>query len=340
MVIPTTPCSFSHTSILPANFQLGDDLLLAIILLCVHEVGLSWFLYQSAASPELTTMASTQAVNFTALNRILPHLIAAAMLCRGHCLTERAPNVQLRSLLFEVLCYIFTLTAFSHGHNLPLDLAPEIFHLLFSSDEEHKGVLLGKRCRKVFSIIFQVSILQSGLASPSDLDEVRASELENIMRQLEHCPVPPSHEGAVSDDDEAVAELYRLACLIHVKKTLDPGLQDSSETIQGVLARFVSILNSLPPTSPANNIICWPLFLAGMSSMVTSHRRVIIGRLRRNYESCWRSDILSKSADLLSEKWRQDRSKDDGRILRCSNAVITQWPGVAKHVADFPLALL
>ena len=334
-----TPHDSLLFSELSADFFFVDDLLLAIVLLCVHEVGSLRASKQRGKSLELIA-SHLQAVNFVAISRLFPHLSAAATLCHSRRFTDKESSSELRGLLYEVLCYQFTLTAFSHGCRLPLHLAPEVFASLLSWGDDYKGVLLGRQCREVFSIILQVAMLQSGLTSPYNLCEFRASELTSLMCQLERRPVSTCRDDKTApDDQEAVSELFRLACLIHVKKILYPRLHDSSAEIQGILGRFISTLNSLPPTSPANNILCWPLYLAGASSVVPSHRRLIIGRLRRNYGSWWRSDILSKSADLLSDKWRRDKNEDGGGP-RCADYFTAQWPGVANHMADFPLVLL
>ncbi|CAH0045619.1 unnamed protein product [Clonostachys solani] len=304
---------------LSPSVQLGDELLLAVILLCVHE-----------------------AVNFSTISRIFPHLVAAVTLCNGHSFASDTPNTELRGLFFEVLCYLFTLTSFSHGHSLPLHLiTPRVFTTLFSAPDGYKGVLLGNQCRVIFSLILRVSMLQRRLASPSDLDETSAAELRILKSQLERrVTTNVQNEETAACNDIAVSELYRIACLIYVEKMLDAEIEDGSAAIQNTMALFISTLDSVSPSSPANNILTWPLFVAGMSSVVPSHRRLIIGRLRRNYESWWRSDILSKSADLLSQKWKQDEGIEDGAISRHTGNIATQWPGVGKHVADFPLALL
>lgn len=283
-----------------------------------------------------------QAVNFSTISRIFPHLVAAVTLCNDHPFAGDTRNTELRGLFFEVLCYILTLTSFSHGHSLPLHLiTPRVFTTLFSAPDGYKGVLLGNQCREIFSLILRVSMLQRRLTSPYDLDETSAVELRDLKSQLERgFTTNVRKDEAAACDEIAISELYRLACLIYVEKMLDAERKDNSEAMQNKMALFISTLNSVPPSSPANNILTWPLFVAGMSSVVPSHRRLIIGRLKRNYESWWRSDILSKSADLLSQKWKQDDSIEDGTISRRTETIATQWPGIGNHMADFPVALL
>ncbi|KAH7133780.1 fungal-specific transcription factor domain-containing protein [Dactylonectria macrodidyma] len=262
----------------------GDDTLLAIILLCVNE-----------------------AVNFTETDRIIPHINAAAILCYSRCF-DTAPDARLRGLLFEIFCYIFTLTAFSHGHKLHLNLALQVFNSPFLSGSFYQGILLRWRCPEIFSSILRVTMLTSGTTSIYSIDEATASEIRILESQLANFPSTryETDETTVTDE-KTTSELYRLACLIHIKKILNPDLPDRSADIQGLVGQFITNLNILPPTSPANNILCWPLVVTGMSSVVMTHQRIIVGRLRKNHET-WRSDILSKSAAFLSGKWREAKA--------------------------------
>jgi hypothetical protein len=247
-------------------------------------------------------------VNFSETERIIPHLNAAATLCHSRSF-DTAPTTYLRGLLFEIFCYIFVLTAFSHGHRLPLQLGFQIINSPLLSGSYCQGVLLGRRCRAVFSCILKVSMLTSGTLT---LGEATAVELRTLEAQLEGY-APTEHEFGGSSDEETTAELYRLACLVHIKKTLQPKLDDCSPAIQVLIGDFITTLGRLPHTSPANNILCWPLMVAGMASVVFAHRRLIVGRLRKNHET-WRSDILSTSADLLSRKWREARTSEGIKV--------------------------
>ncbi|KAJ3515293.1 hypothetical protein NM208_g14982 [Fusarium decemcellulare] len=309
----------SHRGSNSAHYaQREDDILLAVILLCVHEV-----------------------VNFTSTSRIFPHLNAAAALCHSRCSSIAAPNLPLRGLLFEIFCYIFTLTASTHGRNLPLHLASEVFTSPFLSGSSYKGMLLGQQCRDIFSVILRVSILRHGIASTAGIDEPIVSELRTLQAQLEDSPtIGTSDAGDARSDDKAVSELYRLACLIQINKTLNPMLQDRSPLVQDLISQFISTLSAVPSTSPANNILCWPLFMAGMSSTATAHQRLIVGRLRRNYESWWRSDILSRTADFLSKSWRDGRVASEGEAVRCRDSDAAHCPRLATLAFDFPLVLL
>ncbi|KAI9744329.1 MAG: hypothetical protein M1818_002481 [Claussenomyces sp. TS43310] len=298
------------------SFIHSDDTLLAIILLCVHE-----------------------AVNFTHSDRMFPHINAAAVMCynRSFSVAEDPP---LRGLLFEIFCYIFTLTAFSHGRNLQLPLALQVFNSPFLLGSQYQGVLLGVSL-ELFSMILRVSILTSKITFPSLLNAATSTELEHIETQLRNWQLPRPADDTNDQpavDESITSELYRLACLIHVKRIRRPDLALQSSEIQGLLLKFIAGLNTLPPTSPANGILCWPLVVAGMCAVVISHRRLIVGRLRKNHET-WRSDILSKSADLLCREWREDKPAG-GCWSRNVEGECLITPEAAMHPFEFPIILV
>ncbi|KAF3011328.1 hypothetical protein E8E14_005156 [Neopestalotiopsis sp. 37M] len=264
-----------------------DDTLMAVLLLCAHE-----------------------AVNFTATYKILPHINAAAAICYKRS-RSTAANSRLRGLLFEFSCYFFALTAFSHGHALQLHLGPDIFDSPFLAANETQGILLGEQCRMVLSCVLKIATLTSDLnASSAVAQDHRMTALKLIASQLgswSGIPLPDDGKTPITPDS-AVTELYRLACLIHVKKILHLDLHGLSD-IQRLLSQFISVLHRLPADSPANGILCWPLVVAGMASVDVTHRRLIVGRLRTLHET-WRSGILTQSATLLDNFWKEDKNSD------------------------------
>lgn len=141
---------------------------------------------------------------------------------------------------------------------------------------------------------------------PNDLlDDTTASKLRSIEAQLADPLIhEPTSHGSPAVDEWTAAQLYRLACLIHVRRTLNPNLDPRDPAVQDLVTQFTKYLVMLLTTSPANGILCWPLVVAGLSSVATTHQRLITGRLRKNHET-WRTDILSMSADLLSRQWKQ-----------------------------------
>ncbi|KAJ0103864.1 hypothetical protein J7T55_001234 [Diaporthe amygdali] len=247
------------------------------------------------------------AVNFTNSERILPHINAAAALCHSRSFVM-AQDPGLRGLIFEIFCYIFTLTAFSHGHNLQLNLALQIFNSPFLTGCQYQGILLG-RSREVFFYILRVSMLADDVRSAAASSTAAASELRTIETQLSqpHPFSPKELHTAASDDADLIFNLYRLGCLLYVKRTLNPQLAHQSPEIQNLIQEFVSSLEELSPSSPANGVMCWPLVVAGLGATVGTHRRLIASRLRKNHET-WRTDILKRSEEFLSKTWRENRN--------------------------------
>ncbi|KAI1362300.1 fungal-specific transcription factor domain-containing protein [Xylaria arbuscula] len=259
----------------------GDDTLLAILILCAHE-----------------------AVNFTETDRILPHINAAAAICYNRSYSM-ATDSRLRGLLFEFFCYFFALTSFSHGHALHLYLGRHIFD---STTDDGPGILLGRRCREVFSCILEVAMLarQPYQTSP-EAEQSRVDELLLLKAQLSGwSSLPLQDDDIMAQDEHIIAELYRVACIVHIQTTLTSDHSDDSMELQYLVAQFISALDLLPPSSPANGILCWPLVVVGMAAEVATHRRLIVGRLRAMH-GIWRSDILSKSTDLLHKIWKRDK---------------------------------
>lgn len=158
---------------------------------------------------------------------------------------------------------------------------------------------------KVFSCILQLAMLTNTTSTAClSVGEEVANKIVAIENELSAFLALQQQDPAIPVIDEDIAsELYRIASLIHIKRLLDPKAPAESKEIQELVGRFVTTLGSLPPRSHANNILCWPLVVAGLSSVAVAHRRLIVGRLRKNYE-IWRSDILSKSAEFPTRKWR------------------------------------
>lgn len=277
-------------------------------------------------------LMSSQAVNFTNTDRLLPHINAAATLCYNRSFSA-AKDAQLRGLLFEIFCYIASLTSFSHGRHLILPLALQVFDSPFLSGNQYQGILLGQ-CSKIFCFILRVAMLTNNTDSNDLLDETKASELRSIEAQLAESLIhEPGACCTTAVDEWTTAHLYRLACLIHVKRTLDPEFDPKDPGVQHIVTQFIKYLDMLPSTSPANGILCWPLVVAGLSSVATPHRRLIAGRLRKNHET-WRTDILSLSADLLSHQWKQ--RKESPRV--------SDSPGIkpikVQQAFEYPVVLL
>ncbi|KAH9234082.1 hypothetical protein K456DRAFT_1805171, partial [Colletotrichum gloeosporioides 23] len=259
----------------------GDDVVLAIILLCVHE-----------------------AVNYTHSDRLIPHVNAVAALCSGSC-EDAKTDSSLRAITIEIFCYFAALISFSHGRELKLDLASHIFNSPTVWGNGFHGTLLVHRCREIFSTILKVSVLIKDTSLVSTVPYPVAVELRKFESQLLSLSTDAEHCAAKTHED-TTSELYRLACLAYIKLLLTPTLSHRSLEIQLLVRRFVVELSRLPSDSPANNILCWPMVVIGLCSVMAVHRRDIGGRLRRMHETSWRSDIVSRSAEFLSQRWKED----------------------------------
>ncbi|OGM42225.1 Zn(II)2Cys6 transcription factor [Aspergillus bombycis] len=274
------------TAMATCNLPGSDYTPLAVLLLCLHECQ-----------------------NFTNSTRIVPHLNAATalLLRRLHYTPE---DLALRSFLFELFCYYFSLVAFSHGSRLSLPQASAIFNSPIVTQYLQQGNVMGTS-QRLFMCIFRISILAEKVTSERQFhDSPARTELTVLEQQLLtwRLELPLRRDADVTWLNDAItSELYRLACLIYIKKVLDPALSDHSPPIQAHVVAFVDHLGHLPPDAPSNNILCWPLVVAGLSAVLSTHQRAISTRLGQIYD-IWRSDILCQSAAFLRQKWRRDRS--------------------------------
>ncbi|GKZ51760.1 hypothetical protein AbraIFM66951_007065 [Aspergillus brasiliensis] len=107
--------------------------------------------------------------------------------------------------------------------------------------------------------------------------------------------------------DTVTSELYRLACRIYLRKILDPSISDDDQAILALLVEFIDALELLPSDSPSNNILSWPLVVTGLCATRSAHQRIISTKLAHIHGE-WRSEIFSKGAAFLREKWRNDRN--------------------------------
>lgn len=222
--------------------------------------------------------------------------------------------------LLEIFCYFFALTAFSHGPSLAITPAAQIFELLplKSHNIKSQSLLLGPS-QDLIVTIFRVSALTMHSAPCMPMDDTRRSELTNLESQLQnwHRSVPIENTMMVesdkyenSDDDMAMFELYRLACLAYIKSTLDPQASPRNPSLQNIVTSFVNELGSLPNDSPANGLLVWPLVVIGLCAVVSSHQRIIIGRLRAVHNT-WRSDIFVHNMKLLRDRWKKYRELEE-----------------------------
>lgn len=231
-------------------------------------------------------------------------------------------------MLFELFCYIFSLTAFSHSHRLRLDRAAQVFDPPFLQDMYYRGYLLGQS-RDIFFTILRMSTITKGTGPQGHFDSSTTSELIGIEAiSADWNTSHPRAPGTIMTDADITSELYRLSCLIRVRNLLNRNLSCHDAEIRGLVSGFITNLDLLQPTSPANGILCWPLFVAGALVGIATHQRLIVGRLQAN-NNMWRTEILSKAANFLTNKWKTERSIGQDSIA--SSAHSSRSPPLLGH---------
>lgn len=121
-----------------------------------------------------------------------------------------------------------------------------------------------------------------------------------------------------SGDDMIMFELYRLACLAYIKNTLDPQVSPRNSSLQQIVASFVNELRFLPDHSPVNGLLVWPLVVIGLCAVVSTHQRIIIGRLRTVHKT-WRSDIFIHNIKFLRDRWKTYRGLGERSYPKTTN---------------------
>ncbi|KAL3456523.1 fungal-specific transcription factor domain-containing protein [Aspergillus heterothallicus] len=304
----------------------SDELLLAVLLLCLHE-----------------------AQNFSDNSKLLIHVNAAATLC-CRSLQQQPTNPELREFLFGLFCYFFSLAAFSHGTNMLKEPAANVFEYQLAQSSPQRpdeDVLFFGPGERMFWTIFRVSTIASQQPLSKSEDDVRRMELSALETELHHQTInfntspenrlpstlykvntnhtsSNSHEQTQYTDHErardksTVFELYRLACILYIKRTLDPHdipLPHSDRDLQDLVASFITHLDVLPESSFANGILCWPLVVVGLCALNPAHQRAILARLRIMHRT-WRTDIFSQNIEFLRAHWEAGRRV---RHLSCSS---------------------
>ncbi|KAL4794842.1 fungal-specific transcription factor domain-containing protein [Aspergillus venezuelensis] len=276
----------------------GDDLasdqtLLAVALFCLHE-----------------------SQNYSDTARIIPHLNAAATLLRGRLYTTPS-NLNLRRLLVEMFCYFFSITSFTNGVSLDFYNSSYIFESPFLHDYLQKGTIVGTS-QKAFPIIFRLSRY---LSNPQDIPLPNtdshsgllnaAAELRNFRQSFQVRPAMSSAEIT----DGITFELYRLAYLIHIKQIIDPSIPDTDESVQDLVSSFMFYLSHLPPHSPSDGFICWPLVVVGIRAVEREHRTAIANKLRSIYQR-FRSEIFSRNLAFLRQVWKEDCEVEGSHLTK------------------------
>ncbi|KAJ0416990.1 fungal-specific transcription factor domain-containing protein [Aspergillus carlsbadensis] len=284
----------------------SEALLLAVLLLCFHE-----------------------AHNFSDNSRLIPHLNAAAILCR-RCIQQPSASPEMRQFLVDLFCYFFALTSFTHGSSLLQEAAAQVFALALEESRHGEILLLGPGQRLLW-IISRVSRLSTSIPTSASEGHTWRLELLALERDLQQCSVPDSAVDAglpftgdggstptrrndigASSDHIIIYTLYRLACLLYVKKALDPHTPLQFPDVHEITLAFIAQLDLLPESSPANGVLGWPLVVVGLCSVNDAHQRAILARLRSIYRT-WRSDIFRRNFEFLQAHWRGLRGYTDTR---------------------------
>ncbi|KAJ6020382.1 hypothetical protein N7540_005886 [Penicillium herquei] len=177
----------------------------------------------------------------------------------------------------------------------------------------------------LFITIYRLSMLTQKLVSedPAVISAVR-SELQLFEQHLDSIqpnPNPDQNKDTGYLHDTVTSELYRIACQIHVKRLLARDTPDEDENIQQLVISFINLLHQLPSSSPSQNILSWPLVVAGYSAPIKLYQDLITAKLDQ-IQSEWRSDVFSKSAAFLRRKWRTDR----GSICASPGSITSNSP--------------
>lgn len=163
----------------------------------------------------------------------------------------------------------------------------------------------------LFFTIFRFSALTQHMAS-KDPFLVSSAKSELILVDQELASYQTNHRAErdmniAHIDDAITSELYRLACRIHIRNLLDLHTSDEDSTVNSLVGRFIHQLKCLPPNSPSHSILSWPLVVAGFSATTNEYQCMIAARLVHIHAE-WQSDVFSRSAAFLREKWKKDRS--------------------------------
>ncbi|KAL4938922.1 hypothetical protein BDV06DRAFT_199961 [Aspergillus oleicola] len=263
----------------------SDQTLLAVALFCLHE-----------------------SQNYSDTARLIPHLNAAATLLRGR-LHSTPSNLSLRRFLFEMFCYFFSITSFTHGISLDFGDSSYIFESPFLHDYLQTGIVVGTS-QRAFPIIFRLSRY---LSNPQNVplpatDSYHALLDTAIELQTLRPPFqvhPDMTSGQITDG--ITFELYRLAYLIHLDQILDPTLPLHDATVQGMVDSFTIYLAQLPLESASDGFLCWPLVVVGIHAVHREHRIAIANKLKSIYQR-FRSAIFSRNLAFLRRVWKEERA--------------------------------
>ena len=123
------------------------------------------------------------------------------------------------------------------------------------------------------------------------------------------CHSKSATAGFESSEAWLTSELYYLACKLQIRQATQPIAATENEPWQNLLFAFFVTLEKLSIDSPANGVLCWPLFIAGLSAITGKHRSAILARLKA-IGTGWRSSIASQTSKFLTRQWKESRNSE------------------------------
>ena len=242
---------------------------------------------------------------------MLTHINGAAVLL-SHCLYCTPDDTDLRGFLLELFCYFYTLAASTHGGRMSVDipLASAIFESPWLKGHRSQGMLLGAS-PELFLIILRLSASLHQASTVECSMETLHLHLSSIQSDLWQCfvdHVAIAHDESDSDTGRLASELYFWACQVQVEMALRPDRPREDEAIQAIVSTFMSVLDKIPTDSPANGVLCWPLFMVGLCAVSTKHQAAISARFKAIY-SGWRSSIPLQTSKYLTQRWKEEKSR-------------------------------
>ncbi|PYH88375.1 hypothetical protein BO71DRAFT_445303 [Aspergillus ellipticus CBS 707.79] len=202
--------------------------------------------------------------------------------------------------------------ATTHGHRMRLDMqfAFQLFDWMSLQKHQSQGMLLGSS-PELFYIILRLSVVLNNTPSLGS-NHATLSELSSIEQDLERFSIDQtftSHHRSDKTDLELneaqlTSKLYYLACKLQLSQAMQPTAPISNKSKQKLVTAFFETLEILPIKSSANGVICWPLFIAGLSTITGKYRSAILIRLR-TIETGWRSSIALQTSKYLTRQWKE-----------------------------------
>ncbi|GAB1193714.1 hypothetical protein APSETT444_002942 [Aspergillus pseudonomiae] len=196
-------------------------------------------------------------------------------------------------------------SAFTHGAQLVLSEARQIFEFPGLLQHLESGSIMGTS-QKVFFIVFRVALHLSQFESSMLPDKRIYADLVSAKQDLRNIRasfhVQPDMSAEMINDG-VTFELYRLACLIYLQSLIDGSISISAASVQEMVSSFVTHLAMLPPESPSDGFLCWPMVIVGRCAIQQTHRAAISTKLKTIFDK-FRSEIFSRNLTMLKQHWR------------------------------------